>query len=277
MNVKSIVCLFLFVLFVVGFSCNNASHGDEFANEGDKTSENKGRSPGSNFNEMDNKMRELMNVQTQDPDSAFKEIKVIEGKDAHHVQVELKIGAGKLKLAGGSSELLLAGFIYSDASWKPQIDYTIAGQKGYLVITQPDLKNQHIGNDDKYVWNLKFNNQIPLDFNIELGAGMSEIKLSGLNLENFSMNMGIGKSEIDLRGNWNKSTSINLNGGIGVSKIYLPKNVGIRVHIDKGIGSASLGDLIKKSGNLYVNKLAETSDIVLTINLKTGIGRIEVE
>jgi len=231
----------------------------------------------TNFDELDRKMSDIMNDDVNENEKEIQEVKVVKAQGAGNVKVDLSIGAGKLRLTSGSSELMLAGFIYTNKNWKPSIDYALKGNTGILSIKQPDSRNNNIQNDDKYVWNLKFNNQIPLDFRVELGAGLSEIKLGDLNISDFSMEMGVGKTEIDLRGNWKKSTNIKLTGGIGHAKIFIPNNVGVKLNIEKGIGSVDIRGLNQKDKNHYANALSESSNVIINITLRTGIGRIEVE
>jgi hypothetical protein len=276
MNKKYFLLLAVFAFFMLFATCDNNSNNDNSNDSDNEEQENPKSDENSKFDELDKKMREIMDEPVDDEGPA-KEIRVIQANGAKKVDVNLNIGAGKLKLSGGSTELMLAGFIYSDSLCKPEIKYDTKGEKGILSIVQPKGEGFNFKNNDRYVWNLKFNNEIPLDFDIELGAGVSEITLSELNIDDFSMNMGVGKSEIDLRGEWKKSTTIHLTGGIGLSKIYIPKNVGIRLNVDKGIGSIGYSGLIQKSRNQFVNKLYESADVILTIYLKTGIGRIEIE
>ena len=269
------------MLILAGFllsgaiSCNQTNESQDDAEDMDFPFENRGEGI-TDFEELDKKMRHIMNDMPE-KEGLYKNIEVVKADGAKEVAVRLEIGAGKLRLTGGASELLIAGFIYSDETWKPQIKYDLRGSAGELIIAQPESEDFNYSDEDKYVWNLKFNNQIPLDFDIELGAGISEIFLSDLNIQDFSMTMGVGKSEVDLRGNWEKSTTIHLIGGIGLSKVYLPSNVGILINIDKAIGALDIKGLIQKSRSEYVNKLYETADVVLTINIKTGIGQIEIE
>jgi hypothetical protein len=276
MRKKSIFLLLFILAFSLGFSCNNEGNDGNFEEEKEFNRE-RNRGESTDFEKLDRKMHEIMNEKYGDEDGPDKEIRVIESREAKNVEVDLKIGAGKLRLSGGASELLLAGFIFSDKSWNPDIVYTEKGELGRLSIRQPETKDFSFNDDDKYVWNLKFNNEMPLAFNIELGAGVSEIFLDGLTIDDFSMVTGVGKSEIDLRGNWKKSTTINITGGIGLSHIYLPQNTGVKLNIDKGIGSLDFSGLIRKGKNQYVNSLYENSDIILTVNLTTGIGKIEIE
>jgi hypothetical protein len=263
------------VLIILCPSCGQDRNNDQTDNHEAENIEDEHNN--SNFDQLDEKMDEIMDESQTSDEQEVQEVKLVKSEGASNVKVGLSIGAGKLRMTGGSSELMLAGFIYTDSKWKPKVNYVLNGKTGKLSVKQPSSKDINISNDDKYVWNLKFNNQIPLDFKVELGAGLSEIKLGDLNINSFSMEMGVGKTEIDLRGEWKKSTIIDLTGGIGYTKIYIPQNVGVKMKVDKGIGSVDFSNLIQKDRNHYENKLAETSEIVLTINIRTGIGRIEVE
>jgi hypothetical protein len=271
------IIIVLFSVSALFFACDESTNDDEDFNEEVDNPIGKKNDDAADFDELDRKMREIMNDNTESDKGPVKEVRIINAKGAKNVDVNLTIGAGKLRLTGGASELLIAGFIYSNPLWKPEINYNLDGNSGNLSIEQPEKDEYKINNDDKYVWNLKFNNKIPLDFNIELGAGVSEIFLGDLNINDFSMVLGVGKSQIDLRGKWNKSTTIHLVGGIGLSQIYLPQNIGVELNVDRGFGAMDLNNLIQKSRTQYVNKLYETSDVILTVNLKSGIGKIDVD
>jgi len=270
--------LTIILLITLSLSCNQQQNNDEEIVNDETENQNKEEElVNTDMNELEEKMEEIMYETDKSDSETKKDVVLVKSNGAKIVQVKLKIAAGRLKLTSGASELLTGGFIYSNKDWKPQIKYKIKDKKGFLLIEQPNNENYSISDDDKYVWNLKFNNELPLDFDVELGAGVSEILLSDMNIGTFNMVMGVGKTEIDLRGKWNRSTEIHLDGGIGLSKIYLPNNIGVKLDISKGIGGIEVKNMIKKNSSEYVNKAYKDSDITLKIYLKTGIGKIEVE
>src|SRR5882724_11092489 len=63
--------------------------------------------------------------------------KSIEIDKAEMARVEIKIGVGELKVAGGSAKLLESDFDYAPPSWKPLIHYSATGFRGDLIIEQP--------------------------------------------------------------------------------------------------------------------------------------------
>ena len=150
---------------------------------------------------------------------------------AKSAKVDIKIAACRLNLSSGASELFKGGFAYSQKKWKPIIIYNVKNNIGFLSIEQPENANMNFDDDDQYVWNLKFTEKLPIDFNIEIGAGVSEIKLADLKISNFNMVTGVGKTELDLRGIRKQNTEIHLDGGIGYTKVYLPDKGGQKLVI----------------------------------------------
>lgn len=276
---------YIFLLFSISillvYSCNstnNKNEGEEI--DFDKEIEKIEREEGIRVSDLENleeKMEEIMYESDDTDNETIKDIVVVEPKGAESVEVDLKIGAGQLKLTGGSSELLTGGFKYSKDKWKPEVSYKVENNKGFLKVEQKERNDLNLEKGERYIWNLKFNNDIPLYFDVTLGAGVSEIFLSDLNIKHYNMVMGVGQTTIDLRGNWKNNTEIHLDGGIGLSKIYLPDNVGIKLKVSKGLGDIEVKNLTKKSKGEYVNEKYETADVSLKIFVKTGIGKIEVE
>jgi hypothetical protein len=273
--------IFLFLVFGIFISCNDSQNNEENMNSNDvadvEALDNSDEATDSGIDNLEDRMDNIMNENEDFEGKSHKDVSIIKAEGAKEVEVNIKIGAGQLKISGGSSELLTGGFKYSDEAWKPIIKYKVTEGKGFLYVKQPDSDNFNINNDDKYAWNLKFSEDLPLEFNVELGAGMSDIYLDNLKISRFDMNMGVGKTEIDLGNKWMKDADIHLNGGIGLSVIHLPKSVGVILNIEKGLGSVDVNNMIKKSNSEYVNEAFNKSNITLKVYLKTGIGKIEVD
>src|SRR5579864_7946716 len=84
-------------------------------------------------------------------------------------RVEIRMGAGELEASGDSPKLLDADFTYPPRL-KPVVRYNASSFRGQLSIEEPHgipLVNNH--GDNK--WNLKFNNERPIDMLAHLGAG----------------------------------------------------------------------------------------------------------
>jgi hypothetical protein len=195
--------------------------------------------------------------------------------DAKTVRAEIRMGAGEMKLAGGARELLEAEFSYNVARWKPEVEYSVSGTRGLLAIRQPEGSRGPMG-PGHYQWDLHFNNKVPLELSVHLGAGKSELSLGSLALTNLQLETGVGETVVDLTGDWKNDLEAHIKGGVGKATVRLPHDVGVQVYAKRGIGEIRAGELRKADG-AYVNEAYGKSPVTLRINVETGIGEINLE
>jgi len=197
----------------------------------------------------------------------------IERQGANTVSADIEIPAGTLKLSGGSTKLLDADFRYRESEGKPHVDYAVTGDHGQLSVNAEE-KRLHIGTTHAE-WNLRFANEVPLDLNIHMGAGQSDLRLHDLNVARLDVNIGAGEMELDLTGERKKNLDVEIQGGVGSASIYLPKDVGVRVHATGGIGAVSTDGLTKEDDD-YVNSAYGKSPATITLDIQGGIGSINL-
>ncbi len=110
---------------------------------------------------------------------------------------------------------------------------TLAGSRGHLAVTEPS----HVGSaSSRYAWDLRFNNQKPMDLDVKCGAGSSRLDLGDLTLRRVNVEMGVGELRMDLRGAPMNDYAVSIRGGVGEATVYLPENVGIEADVEGGIG-----------------------------------------
>ncbi|TFG49642.1 MAG: hypothetical protein E4H33_01820, partial [Anaerolineales bacterium] len=125
----------------------------------------------------------------------------VELEDAESVNVDILMRAGKLEVNGGADSLLEGEFFYSNRAYAPEVSYRVRSNGvGSLQILQDDKPGIQIPPSYKNDWDLTFNNDIPMDMEVTLGAGESILNLGDLALDNFTMQMGAGESYVDLSG-----------------------------------------------------------------------------
>jgi hypothetical protein len=189
-------------------------------------------------------------------------------------RVELRMGAGNLNIKGGSPKFVEADFTYNVASWKPQFRYTNTGVRGDLIIEQPSHSHVH-GGTTNYTWDLRFNDEKPLDLTIHFGAGEANLNLGGLSLRSVDVEMGVGELQLDLRGNPKRSYDVRIRGGVGEATVHLPKDVGIEADAQGGIGGIDATGLRKEEGH-YVNDAYQSAKTKIHLDIRGGIGSINL-
>ena len=109
------------------------------------------------------------------------ESQTVELGDAESVRVEIEFGAGVLEIAGGTSELLEADFTYNVAKLKPEVEY----KNHTLIVNQPEAEGlpalQGI-TEFQNEWDLRLNDEVPVDLRVNMGGGTSDLNLAGLSL-----------------------------------------------------------------------------------------------
>ncbi len=149
----------------------------------------------------------------------------IDLQSAKTVTANIDMPSGTLDLAGGASKLLDANFAYRDRDGKPQTNYTVSKDEGILDITQENLSHVHLagsGND----WRLRFSGGVPIDFNLNLGAGKGNVNLQGLDVAHADLKVGVGRLDLDLTGPRKSDLHVDIHGGVGTADIILPRNIG---------------------------------------------------
>ncbi|MFH1689364.1 MAG: toast rack family protein [Candidatus Eisenbacteria bacterium] len=196
--------------------------------------------------------------------------------DAESVVIDVEIGVGKLIVKSGSAALLDAEFTYNVDEWKPAVDYSVAGGKGRLSITQPDAAGKSSPKGARNEWVLTFSDDVPLELSIDMGVGEARMELGNLMLSDLSVDHGVGDLKIDLAGRHVGDLNASIDGGVGKIALVVPSSVGVRVEADTGIGSFRTHGLTKR-GDVLVNDAYGETESTIRLSVDAGIGEITVE
>src|SRR5260370_2993884 len=146
----------------------------------------------------------------------------VEMDDSEAVRVDLRMGAGDLRVNDGAAKLLRADFAYSVPSWKPEVRYNRSGKQGVLTVEQPGKNHAALGNT-KYSCDLQLHKNVPLDLAVHFGAGQARLDLGSLQLRGVELEMGVGQLDLDLRGAPRHSYNVAIHGGIGEATVRMPR------------------------------------------------------
>jgi hypothetical protein len=202
------------------------------------------------------------------------ESRVIPRDTSKSLRVDLRMGAGTLRVSGGSDKLLVGDFTYNVPEWKPDIRYKSTETRGTLSIEQPGRHHTTIGRMH-YEWNLRLNDEVPTDLNVNFGAGDATLDVGSLYLRVVDVNMGVGKLVLDLRGAPRHDYEVHIQGGVGEATVRLPANVGVSARGSGGIGSIEVRGL-HKEGSRWINDAYDSSKTQIRVDISGGIGSIRL-
>jgi N-terminal domain of toast_rack, DUF2154/Domain of unknown function (DUF5668) len=193
---------------------------------------------------------------------------------AQSVTANIDIPSGSLDISGGASQLLSANFDYHESDGAPRVEYSVSGGRGDLSITQDEKTHIRLGLA-RNVWQLRFADNVPMDLNVQIGAGSSNFRLQGLSVKNLEVQAGVGQMNLDLTGPRKSDLHVDIHGGVGSAVIRLPKDVGVRVHASGGIGSVSPHGLTRE-GDDYVNNALGKTPATIDLTIEGGIGSVSL-
>lgn len=190
------------------------------------------------------------------------------------VDVEIKMGAGELRVSNGSSNLMKADFTYNVDAREPEVRYEVSGDRGTLSIHQPSGRHSYRGRT-RYEWDVRLNHRVPMTMNANLGAGKANLILAGLNLSHLNLNVGAGEADIDLDGAWQHDLAASIHGGVGKLTLHLPGDVGVRARVQGGLGAIHANGFTRK-GDAYTNGAYGKSKVSLNIDIQGGMGEVNL-
>ncbi len=210
-----------------------------------------------------------------EPRDVMKDTQMVALQGATRAEVGLHMNAGELRVRGADQEALLeASFEYSRERDRPIVDYRRFGDKGLLEVRRARRNSIPFGRI-RNRWDIHLSTSVPLDLDIDLGAGQSDIDLRGLKLQRVEIDMGVGEMTLDLQGPHQDSFNVKIDGGVGSGKIYLPSEAGVRVKVDGGLGSIDAHGLTKQGG-FYVNDAYGKSAVTIEVEVDAGIGSLDL-
>ena len=227
------------------------------------------------------------------------ESETVEVGNAETVRADIHMGVGEIEISGGASELMEAQFTFNIDELEPRVSYDISGTTGRLTVEHRRVEGFPLGEykDVRSEWELIFNDDVPMDMTLSLGAArgdidLREMALSSLNLEvgagdadlwlgdsplrNLDIEVGAGRLTLDMIANWERDLDAEITGGVGKLTIYLPSDVGVIVDVELGIAAVDARGL-RKDGNKYTNDAYGEADVTLRLEIEGGVGDILLE
>jgi hypothetical protein len=214
--------------------------------------------------------------QTQEVGQMQRESRSIQPENAQSVHTNLSMGAGELNVSGDADALMEADFSDNVADWKPEVSYGVSGETGELSVEQGNSEGVRFGGDARNEWDIRLNDGVPTDLVVQMGAGESDLDLDSLTLTGLDLEMGAGNTTVDLTGDYGRDFDASIEGRVGEATVLVPSEVGVRVRAEGGLGKIN-AEGFRRDGQAYVNDAYGDSDITLDVDVRGGVGQINLK
>jgi len=107
-------------------------------------------------------------------------------------------------------------------------------------------------------------------------ASLTALRLANANTENITVNAGVGNVDLDLSGDWRRDINLDVEVALGGVTVRLPSEVGVRVEMQKVLGSFRHDGLVKR-GDAFYSENWDSAPRKLRIRTRTALGRFELD
>jgi hypothetical protein len=199
----------------------------------------------------------------------------LDGAKAARVNLEPPAGYLSVK-ALDDSQSLLEGTIALQGSESYTKDFTV--QNGTAVLR---LKGEgvYIGfgptGSKSRNWDMRLNGGVPVDLNVNMGAGDANLDLSELNLTSAQVNMAVGSTTMVLPAAG--KLNITLNGAIQSVTLIMPASTALRVHLRGGLTATTIPAGFIQDAKVYTSENYDSSANQIDVYVSQAIGALTVQ
>jgi hypothetical protein len=215
---------------------------------------------------------------------------------ARRTNLRLHLGAGVLSVKGGASGLVDAEFITNMTDLDPEFVYRVSDGIGEVSINQPVNAFPSFSSYMRYEWRIRCADGIPVDVDLQFGAGTGDIDLSTVpvrqlkahtgagqcravilasSLERFDLQTGAGRFDLEVKGTPGSPAQGSIHGSVGALQLRVPRTTPTRIRVDKAIGGVSVRGFMQNDRD-YTNYAPGTSP-ALDIDVHVGVGEVTLD
>ncbi len=115
---------------------------------------------------------------------------------------------------------------------------------------------------------------------LRIQVGAANVDVGGIgnaSPRNVRIDGGVGNITLDLTGAWVRSSDIRISAGSGMLVLRLPRDVGVRVEMEGGLGSIEADADLHYEDGVYTNDAYGDAALDLLIEVTVGVGSVELE
>lgn len=127
---------------------------------------------------------------------------------------------------------------------------------------------------DEWVWDLGLSPDVALELDVSLGAGQSDIDLTGLTVSNLDVSMGVGQITVVLPDEGRFEAEIE--NAVGNTVVVIPEGLEARIRFSTALVVRQLPDGYQHRDDVYVSPGYESAENRVDLEVDQAIGSVTI-
>lgn len=193
---------------------------------------------------------------------------------AYQASVEISQDAGILRLSGlEDQEKLLVGSGPSGDGISLTRDYQVVDGKGVLVLRSKGEPVTMVSTHQA-AYEYKLNSVIPIDLNVEQGAGQIDLNLADIYISQLDVDQAVGQTQITLS-DTGSFTGI-VDGAIGQVTLIVPADVGLKISAGTALVVVQAPPDFQETNKVYTSPNYDQAQTKIELMVNLAIGTLNV-
>ncbi|HNT23968.1 MAG TPA: DUF5668 domain-containing protein [Anaerolineales bacterium] len=190
--------------------------------------------------------------------------------------LEIDPPVGTLRLsATDEADLLIDGTVQTWGGDAALAEY-IVGEDGVGVLRMSSQGDNFLApsGGQRWHWDLKVTQAIPLDIRIHLASGEMNLDLSNLDLGGLRAEVAVGRLAVILPAEG--TFTAYLNGSVGQMAIVAPQGLALRIRSESGLGNLRLPDDYRPKGEFYLSPAYVAGEPCAELVVNQAVGTVTI-
>lgn len=190
---------------------------------------------------------------------------------ATEAAVQLNIGAAKVRLTGGSTQLVNGTYTSNVGTLETAESLTGTTQEVELSMTKAT---------GMWLWGMhrneltaKLTDAMPLTLDINSGATDMDLDLTTVKAKRVTVDTGASALKLRL-GATLPTATVNISAGASSIDVYLPRSLGATLNLEAAVSGKTLTDFVEKSTDHYESTNLGTATNTVDITIAAGASSI---
>lgn len=195
---------------------------------------------------------------------------------ATRAEVVIEPGVGSLHIkALPESANLVEGMIRVGRGQRVKRHSTVVGKTVTLILQGEGATfGPFIGWNDQRSWDLGLAPEVPLGLEVNLGAGLAGIDLTGLTVGKLEVSMGVGQITVILPDEGRLQARIE--GAIGETIVVIPAGMEARIRFSTALVSRHLPAGYRRQDDVYTSPGYESAENRVDLEVGLAMGRVTI-